>query len=853
MVLLLCAAVVGCGSGVKVPVSDTALKIVSTPAPGVDGLAYSSSLQASGGGTTSYTWSVQSGSLPQGLQLQTGTGMISGVPAQAGTSNLVVGVTDGQTSSTAAVALTVLPRLAVSTTSLPGGRVGVAYSTPLNATGGQAPYTWQLANGELPSGVQLSNGVLAGTPQQAGSFNFSISVSDSGLAKQTVSAQWTLSVDGPLSIVSGALPTATAQNSYSFQFSAGGGKPAYHWSVASGTLPGGMSLDAASGLLSGTPAAAGSFSFVVGVSDNSSPAQSATANVTLVVAAANSGSTWYVRPDGGTRYSAQMTTGQCDGLADAAYPGQGTNQHCAFKDVRNLWTDGTYCGDNSSTSTCWTWVGKGGDTYIIRGSIADGVTYRIGQNGPNSNDYYGLAGDPYGAGAPPPPSGTATAHTRILGGNFGSCTVPSARTQLHGGYGVGSVMDMSGASYVDVACLDITDFSSCGRMGQSNQCNTSFPLSDYATSGVVFRNTSTNDTLTDVRIHGLAAIGIYGPTGDGVVMTDVAVIGNAGAGWNADLGDGTTGKGSLLMQNYEISWNGCSEEYPITDKLPYQDCADDNSGGYGDGFGTATVLSPGWQVHFDQGVVAYNTQDGLDALHLIGPGASMTVTRTLAYGNMGNQIKVGGAAGSVINNVVMTNCNAMRQAIPGTPAGYNTKLSDFCRAGDGGIVLTGGAKSTVRFDYNTVYSASSVGIEIECDQTNGPCDKTSLIDFRNNVMVGFLNNKADGYPAGGTNDYSTPIYVGANVNLFTNPGSLYSNNLTYHPRSDWKCPAAGEQQALCMDPHLTDEAWHVYGYADVTPTSGIRVVQGAGTPISDVAIDFTGQPRTSPPNIGAYQ
>jgi hypothetical protein len=52
--------------------------------------------------------------------------------------------------------------------------------------------------------------------------------------------------------------------------------------------------------------------------------------------------TWYVRADGGSRYSAGVTTGQCDGKADVAYSGSGTNQHCAFNDFRYLWMGGTY-------------------------------------------------------------------------------------------------------------------------------------------------------------------------------------------------------------------------------------------------------------------------------------------------------------------------------------------------------------------------------------------------------------------------------------------------------------------------------------------------------------------------------
>ena len=59
----------------------------------------------------------------------------------------------------------------------------------------------------------------------------------------------------------------------------------------------------------------------------------------LLMTKAASATTWYVRADGGTRYSANASNGQCDGQADAAYPGQGVNQHCAFNDYRFLWDD----------------------------------------------------------------------------------------------------------------------------------------------------------------------------------------------------------------------------------------------------------------------------------------------------------------------------------------------------------------------------------------------------------------------------------------------------------------------------------------------------------------------------------
>lgn len=550
---------------------------------------------------------------------------------------------------------------------------------------------------------------------------------------------------------------------------------------------------------------------------------------------------WYVRVDGGTRYSSNAPKGQCDGKTDAAYRGKGVNQHCAFNDVRDLWTDGSYTVDPHAGAPAWGWVGAGGDTYIIRGSIAEGVSWRVGQNGPDAHDFFGLAGNPYAAGAPAPLSGTSSQRTRILGGNYASCHAGSAKTQLHGGYGVGAVLTMAGASYVDVACLDITDFSSCGRSGQATKCSTGFPLSDYATTGISWSNTSTHDTLTDVHVHGMASAGMIGPTGDGVVMSYIDTIGNASSGWNADSGDGTTGTGTLLVQNFNISWNGCAEEYPIVDALPYNDCTDDNSGGYGDGFGTATKpSSPPWNVTFDQGIASYNTQDGLDALHLTGTGSSMTVTRALAFGNMGQQIKVGGAAGSVIGNQIVTNCNALRQAIPGAPSGYNAKLTDYCRAADTGVVITVNDGSTTVFRDNTVYSASTTALEV--DVSSSCSTATCLIKQQSNIFVGFLNNAANGYPSGGTGGYSNPIYVQEAGKAYSNPGSSFDQNTTYHSSRSWSCPASHlhETRAACGDPRLKDQTWHLYGYGDMTRT-------GAGAPSPPTR---QGGEAASKPSIG---
>ena len=854
-------------AAVTLSVQASALLVTSTTLGSAKtGSAYSASMSASGG-TPGYTWSIASGSLPAGLSMSS-AGLISGTPTASGTSSFTVQVADsGSPNQTATASVSIAVQsstLSITSTSLASGKTGTAYSAPMSASGGTPAYTWLIASGSLPAGLSLSTtGVISGTPTASGSSSFTVAVKDSGSPSQSVTATESITVASsisPLTISSSTLASGQVGVAYSGSLSATGGTQAYSWSIASGSLPAGLSLAAATGVISGTPTTSGTANFTVQVADSSSPVQTQSMTISLPIAAAaastGAGTTWYVRPDGGTRYSVNMTSGQCDGQADVAYPGTGVNQHCAFKDVRYLWQDGSYTTGGSFPG--WGWVGKGGDTYLIRGSIGTGVSYRIGWNnktssydGPTSQ-YWGLQGDPYGSGAPAPPSGTATQHTRILGENYAACHAASAKTQLHGGYGVGTVLNMAAVSYVDVACLDITDFSSCGRAGQTNGCNTNLgSLDDYANTGIYWSNTATHDSLTDIHIHGMAENGMGGPTGDGMVFDYLDILGNASSGWNADPNNGTTGTGSLLVTHYNISWNGCAEEYPAVDSIPYNDCTDDNSSGYGDGFGTATLSSsPGWNVTFDQGTVSYNTQDGLDALHIAGSGSTMTVKRTLAYSNMGQQIKVGGAFGTAINNIIYTNCNAMRQAIPGTPSGYNSKLSDFCRAADGGIKLTVDDSAPLVFQFNTIYSANATAIDIECNET---CSANTKIDFRNNIFVGFLNNAADGYPSGGTGDYSNPVYNGTSVSFFTNAGSIYSNNITFHPKSNWVCPAAGETNAICGDPKLTDETWHLYGYSNVAPISGLSPGIGSGTSVSGITLDYNGVSRPTPPSIGALE
>jgi hypothetical protein len=154
---------------------------------------------------------------------------------------------------------------------------GTSFTNTLTATGGTPPYSWQVATGTLPPGISLNSttGTLAGTPATPGSFVATIQVTDS--KSQTAQKALTFTVTEPaappvppVEIVTSALPSATRGASFSQQLNATGGKPPYTWTVTAGALPGGLGLAAAAGIISGTPAATGSFSFTVTATDSES-------------------------------------------------------------------------------------------------------------------------------------------------------------------------------------------------------------------------------------------------------------------------------------------------------------------------------------------------------------------------------------------------------------------------------------------------------------------------------------------------------------------------------------------------------------------------------------------------------
>lgn len=220
-------------------------------------------------GTPPYTWSIAGGSVPPGLTLAP-NGVLSGTPSAQGAFFFTVRVTDSVTTSVIQnFSLTVNTGIAITTASaLPAASVGIPYNQALTAAGGAPPYSWSLYSGSLPPGLLLgASGAISGTPSAAGSYTFTIRVTDSSAASAT--APFTLTVGGGLTITTAALPSAAIGVPYSQTLAVAGGAAPYVWSLQAGSMPPGLSL-APNGVLSGTPSLLGQFSFTVRVSDAAS-------------------------------------------------------------------------------------------------------------------------------------------------------------------------------------------------------------------------------------------------------------------------------------------------------------------------------------------------------------------------------------------------------------------------------------------------------------------------------------------------------------------------------------------------------------------------------------------------------
>lgn len=231
------------------------------------GVAYSQWLTATG--TARIKWALVSGStLPAGLTLSE-DGLISGTPTQDGVVSFTVEASNSADDAQMSLTLTVDPAPTVTapsitTTVMPEGTIGTAYGYTLTALG-TAPITWTVESGSLPAGLSLSTaGVISGTPAAVGTATFTVKATNSAAsATKTITITINDAAGGTApSITIGALPSGKVGKAYSKALTATGTAP-ITWSVSSGSLPDGLTLNSATGVISGTPTSTGTSNFTV--------------------------------------------------------------------------------------------------------------------------------------------------------------------------------------------------------------------------------------------------------------------------------------------------------------------------------------------------------------------------------------------------------------------------------------------------------------------------------------------------------------------------------------------------------------------------------------------------------------
>lgn len=205
----------------------------------------------------------------------------------ANTTASVTATSVANTSITASLSITVNSVLTVTTTSLPVGALGVAYTGVVTAGGAVGPFTWVQTAGHLPPGLTLPQSVtdsviISGVPTALGTSSFTLQVTDAAgtIATQTLSI--TINPPPPLSVATRSLSVGTVGASYSQTLQAASGTPPYSWTITAGSLPSGLSLTGA--VISGTPTTAETSNFTVQVTDSTSPKpQTATANLSITI------------------------------------------------------------------------------------------------------------------------------------------------------------------------------------------------------------------------------------------------------------------------------------------------------------------------------------------------------------------------------------------------------------------------------------------------------------------------------------------------------------------------------------------------------------------------------------------
>ncbi|WP_274522623.1 putative Ig domain-containing protein [Pseudomonas sp. MF4836] len=352
---------------VTITVSPPTLTITPTTLPnGTQGSAYSQTVSASGG-TAPYTYAISAGSLPAGLSLNTGTGVLSGTPSASGTFNLTVTATDAN-SATGSRAYSLL----INALAPP---VAGAVSAIVAANSSNNPITLNLSGGTATSvavasaashGTATASGTsITYTPTAgySGSDSFTYTATNAGGTSSPATV--TITVSPPtVTITPTTLPNGTQGTAYSQTVSASGGTAPYTYAISAGSLPAGLSLNTGTGVLSGTPSASGTFNLTVTATDANSATGSraysllinalappVTGAVSAIVAASSSNNPITLNLSGGTATSVAVASAASHGTATASGTSITYTPTAGYSGADSFTYTATNAGGTSSPAT----------------------------------------------------------------------------------------------------------------------------------------------------------------------------------------------------------------------------------------------------------------------------------------------------------------------------------------------------------------------------------------------------------------------------------------------------------------------------------------------------------------------
>ncbi|MBI4470766.1 MAG: right-handed parallel beta-helix repeat-containing protein [Acidobacteria bacterium] len=503
--------------------------------------------------------------------------------------------------------------------------------------------------------------------------------------------------------------------------------------------------------------------------------------------------TYYVRPDGGSAEA-------CTGLVDAPYSGIGTNQPCAWDHPFRAFPP-----DGQPRI-------RGGDTLVISSG-----SYMMGYGAPGAincdSDY------PWDCFMSAVPSGPDPAHpTRILGAGWNAgCSDPP---ELWGTERVDLVINLARSSHVEVACLEITDRSSCveHHPGDLRCQRDRFPYGPWAVRGI-YAVDSAHVHLQNLNIHGLASAGVHAGRLTDWIVENVRIAGNGLVGWDGDIEGDDSNSGTMRFSHWTVEWNGCGETWPEGKPAG---CWGQEAGGYGDGVGTGET---GGHWIIEDSRFLHNTSDGLDLLYTRMGGSLIEIRRTIAEGNDGQQIKTTGPV-LIENCIIVGNCGFF----DGQPFTYN--VEPLCRAGGTALTFDLRPGDQVSVTNSTLVSEGDCIVTAEC---TGDCNGSEKIRLRNNIFVGHT-------------DFLQPDDITCLAYEETFPRNPFDIDYSVIIGiKDEACP--GPHDICGRPPGVVNPSIDAFDARLLPDSPAINAGTSAGAP----GDDFTGRRRDARPDIGAYE